>query len=146
MGRARGHDCVGFGRRETLVFFLGGFPIIQRGTPPARKFNTRCSALQLISRNLAFRKKDATCDGESRLRLIRAGTYSVMPPLSATPGTELAGVIEKVGPGVTTLPHLFLSDCRVELALHWPNARGKRLPPGVQAVSVPRLSSIQIFI
>ncbi|SRR6266566_1042898 len=78
--------------------------------------------------------------------LIRAGTYSVMPPLPATPGTELAGVIEKVGPGVTTLPHLFLPDCRVELALHWPNARGKRLPPGVQAVSVPRLSSIQIFI
>jgi len=34
--------------------------------------------------------------------LIRAGTYSVMPPLPATPGTELAGVIEKVGPGVTT--------------------------------------------
>jgi NADPH2:quinone reductase len=25
-----------------------------------------------------------------------------MPPLPATPGTELAGVIEKVGPGVTT--------------------------------------------
>jgi NADPH2:quinone reductase len=34
--------------------------------------------------------------------LIRAGTYSVMPPLPATPGTELAGVIEKVGPDVTT--------------------------------------------
>ena len=34
--------------------------------------------------------------------LIRAGTYSVMPPLPATPGTELAGVIEKVGSGVTT--------------------------------------------
>jgi hypothetical protein len=34
--------------------------------------------------------------------LIRAGTYSVMPPLPATPGTELAGVIEKVGPSVTT--------------------------------------------
>lgn len=34
--------------------------------------------------------------------LIRAGTYSHMPPLPATPGTELAGVIEKVGPGVTT--------------------------------------------
>src|SRR5579864_2247359 len=33
--------------------------------------------------------------------LIRAGTYSHMPPLPATPGTELAGVIEKVGPGVT---------------------------------------------
>jgi NADPH:quinone reductase len=31
--------------------------------------------------------------------LIGAGTYSVMPPLPATPGTELAGVIEKVGPG-----------------------------------------------
>src|SRR6202790_1050622 len=34
--------------------------------------------------------------------LIRAGTYSWMPPLPATPGTELAGTIEKVGPGVTT--------------------------------------------
>jgi NADPH:quinone reductase len=34
--------------------------------------------------------------------LIRAGTYSWMPPLPATPGTELAGVIEKVGAGVTT--------------------------------------------
>lgn len=34
--------------------------------------------------------------------LIRAGTYSWMPPLPATPGTELAGIIEKVGPGVTS--------------------------------------------
>jgi NADPH:quinone reductase len=34
--------------------------------------------------------------------LIRAGTYGHMPPLPATPGTEFAGVIEKVGPGVTT--------------------------------------------
>jgi NADPH:quinone reductase len=34
--------------------------------------------------------------------LIRAGTYSVMPPLPATPGTEIAGTIEKVGAGVTT--------------------------------------------
>ncbi|MGA7429323.1 MAG: zinc-dependent alcohol dehydrogenase family protein [Xanthobacteraceae bacterium] len=34
--------------------------------------------------------------------LIRAGTYSHMPPLPATPGTELAGTIDKVGPGVTT--------------------------------------------
>ena len=33
--------------------------------------------------------------------LIRAGTYGHMPPLPATPGTELSGVIEKVGPGVT---------------------------------------------
>lgn len=32
--------------------------------------------------------------------LIRAGTYGHMPPLPATPGTELSGVIEKVGPGV----------------------------------------------
>ena len=29
--------------------------------------------------------------------LIRAGTYGHMPPLPATPGTELAGTIEKVG-------------------------------------------------
>jgi NADPH2:quinone reductase len=34
--------------------------------------------------------------------LIRAGTYSHMPPLPATPGTELSGTIEKVGPGVTS--------------------------------------------
>src|SRR5689334_16336746 len=33
--------------------------------------------------------------------LIRAGTYPWMPPLPATPGTELAGTIEKLGPGVT---------------------------------------------
>jgi NADPH2:quinone reductase len=33
--------------------------------------------------------------------LIRAGKYSHMPSLPATPGTELAGVIDKVGPGVT---------------------------------------------
>jgi NADPH:quinone reductase len=34
--------------------------------------------------------------------LIRAGTYSWMPPLPATPGTELSGIIDKVGPGVTS--------------------------------------------
>ena len=34
--------------------------------------------------------------------LIRAGTYNFMPPLPATPGQELAGTIEKVGPGVTS--------------------------------------------
>src|SRR6202163_1876143 len=34
--------------------------------------------------------------------LIRAGTYSWMPPLPATPGAELAGIIEKVGAGVTS--------------------------------------------
>jgi NADPH2:quinone reductase len=34
--------------------------------------------------------------------LIRAGTYSWMPPLPATPGTELAGIIEKIGAGVTS--------------------------------------------
>jgi NADPH:quinone reductase len=33
--------------------------------------------------------------------LIRAGTYGHMPPLPATPGTELSGVIEKVGAAVT---------------------------------------------
>jgi NADPH:quinone reductase len=35
--------------------------------------------------------------------LIRAGTYSWMPPLPATPGTELSGAIEKLGAGVTSL-------------------------------------------
>jgi len=34
--------------------------------------------------------------------LIRAGTYGHMPPLPATPGTEISGVIEKVGAAVTT--------------------------------------------
>jgi NADPH2:quinone reductase len=34
--------------------------------------------------------------------LIRAGNYGFMPPLPATPGTELSGTIEKVGPGVTS--------------------------------------------
>jgi NADPH:quinone reductase len=34
--------------------------------------------------------------------LIRAGTYSWMPPLPATPGTELSGTIEKIGAGVTS--------------------------------------------
>jgi NADPH2:quinone reductase len=34
--------------------------------------------------------------------LIRAGTYSLMPPLPATPGQELAGTIERVGAAVTT--------------------------------------------
>jgi NADPH2:quinone reductase len=34
--------------------------------------------------------------------LIRAGTYSWMPPLPATPGTELSGTIEKLGAGVTS--------------------------------------------
>jgi NADPH:quinone reductase len=33
--------------------------------------------------------------------LIRGGTYAWMPPLPATPGTEMSGTIEKVGPGVT---------------------------------------------
>jgi len=33
--------------------------------------------------------------------LIRAGTYAWMPPLPATPGTELAGTIERIGAGVT---------------------------------------------
>ncbi len=34
--------------------------------------------------------------------LIRAGTYGWMPPLPATPGTEMSGIVEKVGPGVTS--------------------------------------------
>jgi len=33
--------------------------------------------------------------------LIRKGTYGWMPPLPATPGTEMSGTIESVGPGVT---------------------------------------------
>ena len=34
--------------------------------------------------------------------LIRAGTYGHMPPFPATPGTELSGTIESVGPAVTS--------------------------------------------
>ena len=34
--------------------------------------------------------------------LIRAGTYNWMPPLPATPGTEMSGTIERVGPGVAS--------------------------------------------
>src|SRR5262245_64390374 len=34
--------------------------------------------------------------------LIRAGTYPWMPPLPATPGTELSGTIEQVGAGVAS--------------------------------------------
>jgi NADPH2:quinone reductase len=33
---------------------------------------------------------------------IRAGTYGHMPPLPATPGTELSGFVEKIGAGVTS--------------------------------------------
>ncbi len=35
--------------------------------------------------------------------LIRNGTYKWMPPLPAIPGAELAGVVEQVGEGVTSL-------------------------------------------
>jgi NADPH2:quinone reductase len=35
--------------------------------------------------------------------LIRTGTYKWMPPLPAVPGAELAGVIDQVGEGVTSL-------------------------------------------
>ena len=34
--------------------------------------------------------------------MIRAGTYGWMPPLPVTPGTEMSGIIEKVGEGVTS--------------------------------------------
>jgi NADPH2:quinone reductase len=34
--------------------------------------------------------------------LIRAGTYAWMPPLPATPGTELSGTIAQLGEGVTS--------------------------------------------
>jgi len=33
--------------------------------------------------------------------MIRRGTYNWMPPLPGTPGTELSGIVEAVGPGVT---------------------------------------------
>lgn len=35
--------------------------------------------------------------------MIRRGTYNWMPPLPGTPGTEMSGVIEKLGPGVKSL-------------------------------------------
>jgi NADPH2:quinone reductase len=34
--------------------------------------------------------------------LVRKGTYSWMPPLPATPGNEMAGVVEAIGPPPTT--------------------------------------------
>ena len=33
--------------------------------------------------------------------MIRRGVYNWMPPLPAAPGTEMSGVVEKLGPGVT---------------------------------------------
>lgn len=33
--------------------------------------------------------------------MIRRGVYNWMPPLPAAPGTEMSGVVEKIGPGVT---------------------------------------------
>jgi NADPH:quinone reductase len=35
--------------------------------------------------------------------LIRSGLYNWMPPLPAVPGTEMSGIIEKIGAGVTSL-------------------------------------------
>ena len=35
--------------------------------------------------------------------MIRRGTYNWMPPLPGTPGTEMSGVVEKLGPGVKSL-------------------------------------------
>src|ERR1700694_2178537 len=32
---------------------------------------------------------------------MRAGTYAIKPPLPYTPGSDAAGVVEAVGPGVT---------------------------------------------
>jgi NADPH:quinone reductase len=33
--------------------------------------------------------------------MIRRGVYTWMPPLPAAPGTEMSGIVEKIGPGVT---------------------------------------------
>ena len=33
--------------------------------------------------------------------MIRRGAYNWMPPLPAAPGTEMSGIVEKLGPGVT---------------------------------------------
>jgi NADPH2:quinone reductase len=33
--------------------------------------------------------------------MIRRGVYNWMPPLPAAPGTEMSGIVEKLGPGVT---------------------------------------------
>ena len=41
--------------------------------------------------------------------MIRAGTYTHMPPLPATPGTEIAGTIEKVGAGVGSAKKFFIA-------------------------------------
>src|SRR5438874_2185750 len=34
---------------------------------------------------------------------MRAGTYAIKPPLPYTPGSDAAGTVEAVGPGVTKL-------------------------------------------
>ena len=35
--------------------------------------------------------------------MIRRGVYNWMPPLPGTPGTEMSGTVEKIGPGVTSV-------------------------------------------
>lgn len=84
--------------------------------------------------------------------LIRQGTYKWMPPLPATPGAELAGVIDAIGPGVR---HWQLGD-RVLISARELAQRGGcyaeaivvdedapfRLPESIrfdQAVSLPNL-------
>jgi NADPH2:quinone reductase len=50
--------------------------------------------------------------------LIRKGTYKWMPPLPAIPGNELAGVIDKLGPGVDASlrdKHVLVSARELEL-------------------------------
>jgi NADPH2:quinone reductase len=84
--------------------------------------------------------------------LIRQGTYKWMPPLPATPGAELSGVIDAVGEGVTALQvgqRVLLSSrdlpqrggCYVQ-SIVVPQHAPYRLPESISfhdAVSLPNL-------
>jgi NADPH2:quinone reductase len=84
--------------------------------------------------------------------LIRQGTYKWMPPLPATPGAELAGVVDAIGEGVTKWQlgdRVLVSareltqrgGCYAE-AIVVPQDAPYRLPPSVafeDAVSLPNL-------
>ena len=82
--------------------------------------------------------------------LVRKGVYNWMPPLPATPGNEMAGVVDALGPGVTGIRGgekvlvssrelTFRGGCYAE-AICVPAASLFRLPPSIapnDAVSLP---------
>ena len=109
-------------------------------------------------------------DGQVRVRalaigvgrpdlLVRSGRYKWMPPLPAIPGTEMAGVVDALGPGVTgwrTGDRVLVSarelpvrgGCYAE-AIVVPQDAPFRLPDSldpVQAVSLPNLQLAQAML